>query len=495
VLALLMCGLMAAYALWYTSSGNFPAIPRIQNDYIDLGKAFLGGQLSLQEQPDPRLATLPNPYEFKQRKHIPYHWDASYFQGKYYLYWGPVPGLIAAGLQSLSGTPLAASVLVVLPYIGLMPIVLALLVELSRYFPNAASQWSLGIFILVGFANLPLLYLIGQPRHYQASIIYGQLFLLLGLLGVAHYARAGKPAWLALSGLSWGLALACRYNLAISVAIYLLFTLSWLWRRRGQDRLGAALSALIIPLVMSMAGLGLYNYARFGNPLETGLTYQLTIPEFREISYSASYIASNLYVYLLYPLTGSGAFPFIQSAHFRLSMLPARLTIPAGREFDQAIFGLLRTAPAVWLCGLTLPIALLAGRGTRREGTSSNSTPRNLLFSMSAFAAGGQFAFLLVFFYAAERYVADFYLPLVLCLAMIIWYVDQRVAGRSVLRIALWSAVVGLTLWTAAIGYFGCFGVPTLVGNYYDPAMLERLASFWNGCYASLRAIWRAAPG
>ena len=72
---------------------------------------------------------------------------------------------------------------------------------------------------------------------------------------------------------------------------------------------------------VSELGLGLYNFIRFGNPLETGLTYQLTIPEFSGITYSLSYIPSNLYVYLVYPLTGSATFPFIQSAHFRPALL------------------------------------------------------------------------------------------------------------------------------------------------------------------------------
>jgi hypothetical protein len=368
---------------------------------------------------------------------------------------------------------------------------LALLTEFSRVFPSAASGRSLWLFMLIGFANLPLLFLIGQPRHYQASIIYGQLFLLLGLLGFAYHVRKKGPFWLTMSGLGWGLALACRYNLAISVGVYLVFALHWLWRDRRRNRPGLSVACLLAPLALCVSGLGLYNFSRFGNFLETGLAYQLTLPEFREISYSISYVASNLYVYLLYPLTGSAFFPFIQSAHFRLSLLPARIAIPASREFDQVVFGVFRSVPALWLSGLAIPLVPSMVGGFRRQApTSAPATALNMLFAMTASAAAGQFAFLLVFFYAAERYVADFYLPAVLCLAIIIWCVDERLGSQRLARALLWLGVGLLTLWTVAIGYFGCFGVPTLVGNFYDPLMLARLASFWNSFCASVRALW-----
>ena len=76
----------------------------------------------------------------------------------------------------------------------------------------------------------------------------------------------------------------------------------------GQRRL--RISYMLAPLVLCVLGLGLYNLVRFGNPLETGLTYQLTIPEFQKITYALAYVPSNLYVYLAYPLTGAEAFPF-----------------------------------------------------------------------------------------------------------------------------------------------------------------------------------------
>jgi len=480
--------LVAGFALWYTSSGHFPAFPEIQNDYVDLGDAFLSGELALLEEPDPRLAALGNPYEYTQRKGIPYHWDASYFNGKYYLYWGPVPALISAVLQSITGTPPEASVLVVLPYLGLMVVVAALLWRLAGPFgtPAIRTTWP---FVIIGFFSLPMLFTIGQPRHYQASIMTGQFFLLLGVLGVAEHARSRHAAWLILSGLSWGLALASRYNLAISIAAYALVFSVWLLRE-GVRSLCRRLALLAVPLALCLSGLGLYNFARFGDPTETGLAYQLTIPEFRQVSYSTAYIPSGFYAYLLYPLTGAPNFPFIQSTHFRPNLLPDAVLIPDGREFDQITFGLLPTVPALWLFASLVPLIIrrLAPLKASRTPEAPPSWNR-MVVSMLAIGAAGQFLFLLVFFYVAERYIVDFYVPLVLCLAVVVWTAHAGLRGRWHLQVVLWMAVVLLTAWTAGIGYFACFGVPVLVSLYYDPAMLVRLAEIWNARFATLRSL------
>jgi len=484
---------VASFALWYTSSGQFPQFPDIQNDYVDLGDSFLRGDLALREEPDPRLAELGNPYEFTQRKGIPYHWDASYYNGRYYLYWGPIPAVISALLQLLTGTQPAASVLVGLPYLGLMGVASALLWRLAHSYgpPARRTVW---LFVLVGFFSFPMLFTIGQPRHYQASIMAGQFFLLLGVLGIAEHARSRRAAWLVVSGLSWGFALGSRYNLAISIAAYLLIFA--IWQAKGGLKSAWRRYVLVAaPLGICLLGLGIYNLARFGDPMETGLTYQLTIPEFRQISYSAAYVPSGLYTYLLYPMTGARTFPYIQAAHFRPNQLPAGLFVPDGRVFDQVIFGLLPTVPAMWLFALVFPLvigSILAHRvDVPLRAPPSWTRP---VVSMLSVGAAGQLLFLLLFFYVAERYIVDFYIPLVICLASIVWSANAALSGRPILQGALWAVVVLLAGRSTGIAYFACFGVPVLVSLYYDPAMLLRLREFWNSGYTALLSILPGAP-
>src|SRR5687768_11579465 len=64
--------------------------------YASLTEGFLRGQLSMAHRPDPRLMAMPHPYDHQAREanKVPYLWDASYFNGRYYLYFTPLPALL-----------------------------------------------------------------------------------------------------------------------------------------------------------------------------------------------------------------------------------------------------------------------------------------------------------------------------------------------------------------------------------------------------------------
>ena len=341
-----------------------------------------------------------------------------------------------------------------------------------------------------------MLVTLGQPRHYQASILFGQFFLLLGVTAVVEHLGNRRGWWLVLAGGAWGLAIASRYNLAISVVAYVAALAIWL-RTQRRAAFWRPLALVLVPVLLCVLGLGAYNSACFGDPLETGMSYQLTIPEFRQVSYSRAYIPSGLYIYLVYPLTRDLAFPFIVAPHFRPSLLPSWIDIPTGRQFDQICLGLLTTVPVLWSLLIALPLAVsrLGKRGVAAAETQASW--RDMILKMLAAGAAGQFLFLLTFFYVAERYLVDFYVPTMIVIAGLLWHASARLQRRTVQRAGLWAVVAILSLWTAAIGYFGCFGVPVLVSNYYDAKMLASLASFWNTLrlFSHLHQRWNSARG
>lgn len=58
-----------------------------------------------------------------------------------------------------------------------------------------------------------------------------------------------------------------------------------------------------------------YNWIRFGNALDTGLSYTLTIRNLHRDAaavFSLSYIPSNLFNYLWMPIRGLSVFPFVK---------------------------------------------------------------------------------------------------------------------------------------------------------------------------------------
>ena len=73
-----------------------------EKDYyaIDFVNALSNGKIFLEENPSERLTELENPYDATQRnsnylqRGSDYIWDASYYKGKYYSYFGILPALI-----------------------------------------------------------------------------------------------------------------------------------------------------------------------------------------------------------------------------------------------------------------------------------------------------------------------------------------------------------------------------------------------------------------
>lgn len=100
--------------------------------------------------------------------------------------------------------------------------------------------------------------------------------LLLCFYGVAAWRQRGHWLWLAVAGIGGALAITTVTAHALLIGIIgLWFVVDWLLRRRAGDapstgRFGLGLAAFAAPLVAGGLLLLVYNFIRFGNPLETG---------------------------------------------------------------------------------------------------------------------------------------------------------------------------------------------------------------------------------
>ena len=80
--------------------------PRPQGYYVLLTEALVSGQTYLHLTPDPRLKALPNPWAGGQG--IPRSHDATYFNDRYYLYFGVTPAIVlSVPWRLLTGTYLS----------------------------------------------------------------------------------------------------------------------------------------------------------------------------------------------------------------------------------------------------------------------------------------------------------------------------------------------------------------------------------------------------
>jgi hypothetical protein len=485
-LSMLVVVCFAAYALWYTSNGRFPFFDRIGNYYVTLGDAFAHGQLSLRELPDPRLIQLQDPYTMSQRKDIPYLWDASYFQGKYYLYWGPVPALLYAAIQAVTGVPPIDQLGILLAAIGLQVLTLLLLWRWrQRFFPRAPG-FSIPLFVLVAGFNVPYLHLLGRPEIYETSILAGQFFLFLGVLAWQYADETGKRLYWALTGLAWGLSIASRYNLAVSVMLLVAFALGRVIMRHNPKAVPWK-TALALLAPMGLVGLTLawYNFARFGNFFETGIHYQLTVQVFQDRYFSPAYLPSNLYAYLAYPFHLTQTIPFFHTPLFQKALLPAWAPVPPGKLFDEVLVGTMYSSPVLLLILLAIP---LGWRGFVLWRARQNPHPPRWIYLAASFALVGlaQFAFLLVYYYTAMRFQADYYLPFLLATCFCVWATDERIREWPLWRTLFWIAVILLALSSAVIAFFAGFDVPPQSFRLHNPDLYQAVLDSIRDAYTQV---------
>jgi hypothetical protein len=89
------------------------------------------------------------------------------------------------------------------------------------------------------------------------------------------------------------------------------------------------------------------------------------------------------------------------------------------------------------------------------------------------------------------RYMADFYLPLVLGIWILVWYVDEGIRPLAPLRVIFWLIVAVLVFWTVGIGFFGSFDIPSQRFRVANPGLYTQIASYWDHWFKAL-GIFRA---
>ena len=281
--------------------------------YTKLAEAFIHGQLSLLQQPDPRLLALPDPYDGKANTQYALN-DASLFDGKYYFYWGPFPGLLTAIVclaMGISHPTFGDQGLLLLFRVGTVVMAAILVLDLRRRFFAKMPAEAAAVAIASLGLGAPLLCTYGTTLVYEAEIAGGQCMLLCGLCAAwFHLATPRRGSIrLLIAGLCWTFAAGSRVSLAPAIAAVVLCTL---WQIRGNWR---GSGTLVAPLVMGAAMYGWYNAARFGSAFDFGWHYQLSVFNQHAVSraefFSPAHAIPNLVSYLLAAPIWLKRFPFV----------------------------------------------------------------------------------------------------------------------------------------------------------------------------------------
>jgi len=207
--------------------------------YSRLAESFLAGQLQLLSVPQAGADTAP-------------------FEGRYYSALGAFPALlimplVGAGYYHQGLFSFAASL-----------VVFYLCFRLARKFEYDAGEscW-FALAFCFGTSFLGVSALAGS--NFLAHV------LCVALLFAAINEYQDQSRWW-LIGLLMGFALATRAPAGLNI---LLFVLLILLGRAAMGEKASALAKLLLPFAAVVALVALYNFARFGNPLESGYGYQL----------------------------------------------------------------------------------------------------------------------------------------------------------------------------------------------------------------------------
>jgi hypothetical protein len=450
---------------WIFTGGDWRAWPEDQKNYDQLATAFTNGHLFLNVKPDPELLKLPDPYQNSiLRKKIAFPWDTSLYKDKIYLYWGPVPALLLALIKPIYNGPVSDSSLTFFFSCGqLISSFLVIQVVREKIF-KTMPIWTVALAIFLVGLVYPIPSMLHGPGAYEAAIMSGQFFLLLGLYWVYKAIVIDSISkWkLTIAGLLWALAVGCRATLVVPIAFLVCLTILEIIQRHKMktdvSRIWLTIFAFGLPLALGTILYGWYNYSRFGSPLETGLRYQLTVEnlhEYYNLVFSMSYIHSNLHNYLLNPFKVIPAFPFIsmqQGKDLLAGGAPHELYLYRIRE----ITGLLYSFPYILFAAIPIIATTIIEFKKISHQPIDHNESSALIFLVKSLAGVFMLAFLVLqpFFSTAMRYLDDSVPSLVLLSILGFWmayryFANNRIAQTLLSIVSVSSAMLSIYIGLA----------------------------------------------
>jgi hypothetical protein len=180
----------------------------LNEPYNLLANGYLSGQLSLSILPAPELLALPDPYDPITNARFRLH-DATLFNGRYYLYFGPTPALLLfAPFRLATSLDFPQSLAVALfCSVGLLFVFLLLRFLAVQFLPKPPSIWLqlAGMWALAFCSVAP--FLLRRPAMYEVAISCGYALVFASLYCFATGSlvarrRIGRRHWPAPSSVS-----------------------------------------------------------------------------------------------------------------------------------------------------------------------------------------------------------------------------------------------------------------------------------------------------
>ena len=443
--------------------------------YHHLTEALLQGKVNLPQEPHPELAKLTDPYNPDQN--APYRWhDATYYKGKYYLYFGPTPVyLFYFPYKLLTKHNLPCNFATFFFDFGAFIWATLLLLYLQkRYFSNTPKWMVITSIALLGLTNLGPIFL--DPYGIGVSVYYvscaAAMFFQLGAMFFLCRALE-KPiphfSMLAIGGLFLALSFGCRPNLILDSVILLIIFIKII-KDNLKSNLFFKLKVafyLFVPFTFFLIVLGIYNYLRFENPFEFGFKYQLVYSRAHFLNLKSLF--PNIYIYLFRSVMLDKDFPFF---HMGGPEIPRFLRPPPFYNAED-ISGMITGTPFLILPFLYWFFTFL----------SSKKLPPFEVFKffevkMLSLVAIINFTFIMMLANCNLRYSCDFRTLFILIACLSWFYFHSLIKKRSV---RFFFSTTAITLATISILCGMAFGITGFRNVYKEnkPEEFAKLASLF----------------
>lgn len=293
------------------------------DQYGTLGNALLKGNVSIDLEVSPTLASMENPYDADRRYTLLantdeyYYFDHCFYEGKYYCYFGVAPAMFFfVPYQAITGQMLSTPYAVIVMsgfFAALIPVLINLLFK--RFVPNAPQTIAIISCFVIFFASNVIL-IVYFPCFYSVpaagSLIFTEVALIFWLL-VEKLETKREYGFLALGTFFMALNLASRPQLFIGF----LFAIPLFWDlfiKGRRTRKLAILAAIVLPLALVAIPLGYYNAIRFGSPFDFGADYNLTWYDIQNYRGDILLYPLLFFYYLFDPPVPMTEFPYLRSA-------------------------------------------------------------------------------------------------------------------------------------------------------------------------------------
>lgn len=404
--------------------------------YSQLALSFKIGNLYLPQQPSPELLALSNPYDYqlRERNEIEYPLDVSLYNGKFYLYWGPVPSLLLMLLPDNILLSFPDGYVAIAFVVGLYFYTALFALQIWLQFINRGLShlWLFPVVLLTIGLSSPVLQLLHRPEIYEAAVLGEQFFFIGGcywaLLAIQENALSGSIWKLSVAAFHWAFAIGTRIIVLPATIYIILVTMRYFyWKYRDAKKMIAIICVAGLPVIILLIGLGWYNWVRFGSVFEFGIRYQLALVDYRKFTklFSLEYFWKNFFRYFVQPYHVRKTFPFLIAVE--------------NLSTNNEMAGLLYTSP----------YALFAFLATCHFFNKRSKDKSDIAGKWLAAVLGGSGLILgfiiLVYFYSSMNYAEDF-MPSIYLLAtyqMKKWLLVEKKNKRYLLALLL--ALTSLT--------------------------------------------------